>query len=179
MAPTKKPSTRKTAVKKHPLGGKILTQWKAPDYQPYEKNIRWYVTFCTLTFGVAGFIFWLDPATATVPVVSICVLAAFYLWVHKDGEKNIDIKVCETGLAVGATSFLPWFKFRGYWVLEDQVSHLLVLESKNWRQPAVRLQLGKTKTDKILKIMEKISQLEHLTEAKEGLFYFWSRVFRL
>lgn len=178
MVASKTKSTRKKTTV-DPLSGKKLLGWKAPDFQPYQRGLRWYITFCALTFGSAALVFWMDPSTAAVPVFSICTVSAIYLWVHKNGEDELAITLFEKGLRVGDSRLMPWEDFKGYWVLEDEVSRLLVLESGTWQRYRVRLQLGKTKTDRVVKAMEKVKDLEHLEEQKERAFDLWSRVFRL
>jgi len=159
--------------------GKKLLSWKAPDFEPYRRGLRWYVTFCSLTFGSALVIFLMDPSTSAVPVFSICVLAAVYLWVHKDGEKEHQICLFEKGLQVAEGKLMPWKDFEGFWFLEDKVSRLLILEHKDWKRGSIRLQLAKTKSEKVNKVFEKLEVIEHLEDKKESGFDLWSRVFRL
>lgn len=158
--------------------GKKLTSWKAPDYHPYERGIGWYISFGLLTFGTSLAVYLSDPASSAIPVACICLMAAFYLWVHRDGEEEHKITLFENGLQVGDGRLMPWHEFNGYWFLQDTHSRLLVLESDLWNRDQIRLLLGKTKTDRIAKAMDEV-ELEHLPDRKERGFHLWSRVFRL
>lgn len=158
--------------------GKKFYSWKTFDYHPYERGIGWYISFGLLTFGTALMVFLSDPASSGVPVACICLVAAFYLWVHREGEKEQLVTLYENGFELGAFSFMPWKNFDGYWILEDDHSRLLVLESENWKQDRVRILLGDNRTDKINQVMQRIG-LEHLEGKKENSFDLWSRVFRL
>lgn len=158
--------------------GKKLVSWKSLDYHPYERGIGWYITFGLLTFGTALVIFITDPASSGIPVACICLVAAFYLWVHREGEAEHKVSLFENGIEIGESSFMPWNRFDGYWFIEDQHSRLLVLESEIWNQDRVRILLGKNKTDKIINAMEKIA-LVKMAGKRENGFDLWSRVFRL
>ncbi len=158
--------------------GKKLVSWKALDYHPYERGIGWYITFGLLTFGTALVIFFTDPASSGVPVASICLIAAFYLWVHREGEEEHEISLFENGITIGDGGLIPWQRFDGYWFIEDQHSRLLVLESNIWNQDRVRILLGKNKTAKIINAMEKI-KLKRMRGKRENGFDLWSRVLRL
>lgn len=160
------------------LHGKKVVSWKAPDYHPYERGIGWYISFGLLTFGSSLVIYFMDPDSSAVPVASICLMAAFYLWVHRDGEEEHTITIYEHGLQVGERRIMPWRTFDGYWFLEDHHARMLVLESDNWNQDRVQVLLGKSKTDKITKAMDAVD-LPHLPDKKERAFDLWSRVFRL
>lgn len=158
--------------------GKKLVSWKAFDYHPYERGIGWYISFGLLTFGSALVIYLMDPASSAVPVASICLIAAFYLWVHRDGEVEHDITIFENGIKVANGRVMPWREFNGYWFLEDHHSRLLVLESTVWNRDRIRLLLGESKTERIMKAMEQ-ADVEYLPDQKEAGFDLWSRVFRL
>ncbi len=158
--------------------GKKLVSWKAFDYHPYERGLGWYISFGLLTFGTALIIFLMDPESSGVPVACICLMAAFYLWVHREGENEQTITLYENGITIGDYDLMSWKRFDGYWFLEDQHSRLLVLESDAWNQDRIRILLGKYKTDKIVRAMERI-ELKHLADKSENGFDLWSRVFRL
>jgi len=158
--------------------GKKLVSWKALDYHPYERGIGWYISFGLLTFGSALIIFLMDPESSSVPVACICLMAAFYLWVHREGETQQEVTIYENGIEIGERAIIPWQRFDGYWFLQDHHSRLLVLESESWNQDRVRVLLGENKTDKIIRAMEKI-ELKHLADKRENGFDLWSRVFRL
>lgn len=158
--------------------GEALYQWRAFDYHPYQRGIGWYISFGLLTFGTALIIFLSDPASSGVPVACICLTAAFYLWVHRDGEVEHDITLYENGIEVGDGSYIAWKNFDGYWFLEDDHSRMLVLESQRWNQDRVRILLGEAGKHKINQIFEMVG-LEHLNDRKETQFDLWSRVFRL
>lgn len=158
--------------------GKKLVSWQSLDYHPYERGIGWYISFGLLTFGTALVIFITDPATSGIPVACICLIAAFYLWVHREGEEEHEVSLFENGIAIGEGALMPWKQFDGYWFIEDEHSRLLVLESEIWNQDRVRILLGKNKTDKIISAMEKI-ELERMGDKRENGFDLWSRVFRL
>lgn len=163
--------------KKTFYGHKFMS-WKALDYYPYERGIGWYISFSSLTFGSALIIFLMDPVSSSVPVASICIIAAFYLWVHREGENEHQISLYENGIEIGESSFITWKNFKGYWFIEDHHSRLLVLESDKWNQDRIRILLGNGKTEKINRAMEKIG-MKLLADKKENGFDLWSRVFRL
>jgi hypothetical protein len=158
--------------------GKKLVSWKSLDYHSYERGIGWYIIFGLLTFGTALMIFISDPASSGIPVASICLVAAFYLWVHREGEVEHEVTLYENGIEIGEGGLMPWKRFDGYWFIEDQHSRLLVLEGEIWNQDRVRILLGKNKTDKIVSAMEKI-ELVRMSDKRENGFDLWSRVFRL
>lgn len=160
------------------LYGKKIISWKALDYHPYERGIGWYISFGLLTFGSSLVIYFMDPESSAIPVASICLMAAFYLWVHRDGEKEHAIEIYEDGVVIGNHKLMPWKSFSGYWFLEDHHTRMLVLETQGWNNDRVPLLLGKTKTDKVAKAMEK-TKMEHLEDRIERGFDLWSRVFRL
>lgn len=164
--------------RKEGLCGKKLYSWKTLDFHPYERGLGWYISFGFLTFGVALLIYLSDPETSSIPVACICLVAAFYLWVHRDGEKEHRIALYEKCLQVGDSKPISWKDFQGYWFLEDDHSRLLVIEGKSWKQDRVRILLGDSNQDRINKAMEKVG-LEYLEDRKEGGFDLWSRVFRL
>jgi len=158
--------------------GKKLISWKAPDYHTYDRGIGWYIIFGLLTFGTALITFLTDPASSGIPVACICLVAAFYLWVHREGEVENEVTLYENGIDIDGSRLMSWKDFDGYWFIEDQHSRLLVLESNLWNQDRVRILLGKNKTDKIVKAMEKI-ELVKMAGKRENSFDLWSRVLRL
>jgi hypothetical protein len=165
-------------TEKDKLNGKRLYSWKAFDYHPYQRGIGWYITFGLLTFGTALVVYINDPASSSVPVACICLVSAFYLWVHREGEFEQPITLYQKGIEVGDHKLIPWNNFKGYWFLEDDHSRLLVLESEKWDQDRVRILLGDSHSERISQAMDKID-LSHLTDKKENSFDLWSRVFRL
>lgn len=158
--------------------GKKLISWKALDYHAYKRGMGWYISFGLLTFGSALIIFLMDPESSSVPVACICLMAAFYLWVHRDGENEQQITLYENGIEIGDSPIMPWKRFDGYWFLEDQHSRLLVLESNKWSHERIRILLGDYKTDKINRAIEKVG-MKHLVDKRENGFDLWSRVLRL
>ncbi len=158
--------------------GKPVFEWEAFDHHPYHRGWLWYVVFCTVLFGGAGWAVWDDPQWGWLVGLTFFVAAAVYFWGHRNGNEIHQIRVFERGMFIG-NKYIPREKIKGYWFIYQEGVAVLNLEiamRKGTRK--ISLQMGNNDPDFFRENLSMIG-VEEMDDMHETITDMWIRAFKL
>jgi hypothetical protein len=169
--------------------------WRAYNYHPHQRGPAWMILFCVIVFGSAlALVFFsgqsdsenatslfADMQTGNIfMAVTICLAAAVYFYIHRQGDQEHDITVYEYDMYID-NHRVPIKEITGFWfVYEDNVSLINIeLQDKRYQKKrAISLQMGNHDPEFFQENFEKIG-VEELFDKKESLIDKWIRVLKL
>ncbi len=155
--------------------GKILAEWKVPEYIKYDKSIVWYVGAIAL-----GLILLVHAIiTSNFLFVIIILLVSSIVFIHERRHPDmIDFLILEGGIVMG-DKFYPYKNIESFWIIyEPPHIKLLYLGLTKSLRKELPIHLENQNPVKIRKILldyleEDLDKEEEATE--EGL----SRLFKM
>ena len=157
--------------------GNKLFSWVAHDYHPHERGLVWYVMFSLIFFGGAVWAAFSDPKWGWVTSFSLCVVAAIYLFIHRDGDQDHEVQVFEKGLLIDDRRFIHWDKIQQFWFVYDRDVAIINFDLKKTPDTPIKLQMGQVDPEEF---REALNRLIPEAEGKEeSVFDLWVRVLKL
>ena len=158
--------------------GKKLFSWTAHDYHPHDRGIAWYIGFSVIFFGIALWALIADPRWGWVTAFSLCIAAAVYLFIHRDGDRDHEVQVYEKGLLVDNKNFIHWDKFAQFWFAYDSTVAIINFDLKKTPEVPKKLQMGEITPDKFREILGMVD-LPEAEGKEESVLDLWIRVLKL
>ena len=158
--------------------GPKLFSWTAHDYHPHDRGLSWYIVFCLLFFGISFWAVLTDPQWGWITAFSLCVSAAIYLYIHREGEQDHEVQIFEKGLQIDGHDFIHWEKVEAFWFTYDETVSIINFDLKKNPNNPKKLQMGQVTPDRFREIMKEV-KLPEAEGKEESVADLWIRVLKL
>lgn len=115
-----------------------IHSWTAPEYQHYQKNPAWYITFCAVLILIVGF-----EIIQGDYFGGIClgILGGLAIYLSTYQPKDIDISISQKGIHLGEL-FIPHNKIKHFWIVDSPHHKTLNLSTNALMQNMVVVELA-------------------------------------
>lgn len=158
--------------------GKKIFAWTAHDYHPHERGVVWHVVFIISFLGGALWAALSDPHWGWVTAFCLCIIAAIYLFVHREGVQDHEIQVFEKGLLIDDLRFIHWEKISQFWFVYATDVAVINFDLKKTPDQPIKLQMGDVTPDKFREVLFEV-ELPEAEGKEESAFDLWVRVLKL
>ena len=158
--------------------GEPIFTWTAHDYHPHQRGMLWYTLFSFALFGSSLAAIITDPQSGWMTAFTLCLAAAAYFFVHRNGHQDHEIKVTPNGLVVDDKSFYAWDELSGFWILRDPTVSVINFEFHNPKKNKFTLQMGLVEPTKFRQVFNFVD-LPEIEGQTECLMDLWIRALKL
>jgi len=96
--------------------GKLLFEWKAPEYVKYERTRNWYIWAGIIFVLLLGYAVY----TLNLLFAVILILAAVIISIRAKGEPmEVDFKIFEDGVGLGSNKFYAWKEIDQFYIIYE------------------------------------------------------------
>lgn len=142
---------------------KILLEWKALEYQQYEKGKLWYLT--AIGIGLGFIVGGIAMGNITMALAIIVFAGVYYYFQKSSKPKYIKIKITSFGVYVGEM-FFPFGKIEAFWIIDQYKVRTLNLKIFNRFHTDVVIQLNKQDSGEVRDILiKKVPEWEGRSES--------------
>ena len=157
--------------------GEKVFGWVAHDYHPHKRGIVWYVVFSLIFFGGAIWACFTDPRWGWVTAFSLCIVAAIYLFIHRDGDQDHEVQIFGKGLLIDGRRFIHWEKISHFWFIYDGEVAIINFDLKKTPDTPIKLQMGEVTPDEFRTVLTNL--VPEAEGKEESVFDLWIRVLKL
>jgi len=139
--------------------GKILHQWKAPEFEVYEKSAQWYIVFAI--FIISMVIYALSTNGPIMAITFILIGIMGYIYLQKD-PRVIDFSITSKGVVADKEMYL-YENVNSFWIFYDEPhTKTISLHTKAPMLPFIHIPLSDEDPVKLREFL-----LENIPEIKQ------------
>jgi hypothetical protein len=95
--------------------GKILHSWDAPEFEIYEKSLKWYIFGLIFIVSMSGYGIYINSPIMSITFILIGIVG--YIQTHRE-PRILTFSITEAGILAGK-EFYPYENMYSFWVFYD------------------------------------------------------------
>jgi hypothetical protein len=139
--------------------GRILFHWKAPEYENYERDRKWYVVMTLALVAIITYAFFTNSPIMAITFILIGIIE--YIYISREPEM-LDFAITEKGIVVGREIY-EFESINSFWIFYNpEIIKSLSLHTKNNIFPFVQIPLHNEDPEEVRSIL-----LQLISEKKQ------------
>lgn len=149
----------------------VLCHWRAPEFEVYEEDQRWYVYIAFILAAIVAYSIWTNSLIMSITFILIGVVG--YMYIGKE-PRILDFMVTKDGVVAGKEIF-TYDRIKSFWIFyEPDGKKVISLHIESLLMPYVHIPIHDEDPveirEALLQNVEEIKQEQNIVDRVERLF---------